>query len=99
MSHPAYSSAPNFRFLLPVLVDSRHNASDVRRRLMLGCLGPLGIAALSVEALIILLAAGWGTWQARVRATNAPRRPGVLRVIPGRADGLADQDPPLRPIR
>ena len=59
---------------------------------------PLGIAALSVEALIILLTAGWGAWQARVRATNAPRRPGVLRVITGRADGLADQDPPLRPV-
>ena len=30
---------------------------------------PLGIAALSVEALIILLAAGWA-WQARARATG-----------------------------
>ena len=30
---------------------------------------PLGIAALSVEALIILLAAGWA-WQARARATS-----------------------------
>ena len=58
---------------------------------------PLGISALSVETLIILLTAGWGAWQARVRAPNAPRRPGV-RVIPGRADGLADQDPPLRPV-
>jgi hypothetical protein len=30
---------------------------------------PLGIAALSVEALIMLLAAGWA-WQARLRATS-----------------------------
>ena len=30
---------------------------------------PLGIAALSVETLIILLAAGWA-WQARIRATD-----------------------------
>ena len=59
---------------------------------------PLGIAALSVEALIILLTAGWGAWQARVRATNAPRRPGLFRVIPGRANDLTDQDPPLRPV-
>jgi hypothetical protein len=58
---------------------------------------PLGIAALSVEVLIILLTAGWGAWQAQVRAPNAPRRLGVLRV-PGQADGLADQDPPLRPV-
>jgi hypothetical protein len=36
---------------------------------------PLGIAALSLETLIILLATGWGAWQARVRAvppTTAP---------------------------
>ena len=59
---------------------------------------PLGIAALGVEALIILLTTGWGAWQARVRATNTLHRPDGLRVIPGRADGLADQDPPLRPV-
>ena len=32
---------------------------------------PLGIAALSVEALIILLTVGWA-WQARLRATSVP---------------------------
>jgi hypothetical protein len=31
---------------------------------------PLGIAALSLEALIILLATGWGTWQARIRTAQ-----------------------------
>jgi hypothetical protein len=31
---------------------------------------PLGIAALSVEALIILLAMGWGAWQTRVRVMS-----------------------------
>ena len=31
---------------------------------------PLGIAALSLETLIILLATGWGAWQARVRAAH-----------------------------
>jgi hypothetical protein len=65
---------------------------------------PLGVAALSVEALIILLAAGWGTWQARIRAVRVhtarlPRRPAALRVLPGRAEGTADQDRPLRPVR
>ena len=34
---------------------------------------PLGIAALSVEALIILLAAGWA-WHARVRTANWPAK-------------------------
>jgi hypothetical protein len=60
---------------------------------------PLGIAALSVETLIILLAAGWGTWQARVRAATAPGRTGPLRVVPGQADNPADQDRPLRPVQ
>ena len=40
---------------------------------------PLGIAALSLETLIILLAAGWSVWQVRMRgatpqAEAAPRR-------------------------
>lgn len=60
---------------------------------------PLGIAALGVETLIILLAAGWGAWQARVRAANTHPRPGLRRVMPGRAGGLADRDRPLRPAR
>jgi hypothetical protein len=60
---------------------------------------PLGIAALSVEAMIILLAAGWGAWQARIRAAGVPRRPGLLRVIPGRPNGVTDQDRPLRPVQ
>jgi hypothetical protein len=60
---------------------------------------PLGIAALSVETLIILLAAGWGAGQARARAAKTPRRPGVLRVVLGGAGGPADQDRPLRPVR
>jgi hypothetical protein len=60
---------------------------------------PLGIAALSVETLIILLAAGWGAWQARARIANAPRRLGVLRLVPGRDDSRADQSRPLRPVR
>ena len=64
---------------------------------------PLGIAALGVETLIILLAAGWGAWQARVRTARVraylPQRPRALRVLPGRAEGQADQDRPLRPVR
>ena len=59
----------------------------------------LGVAALSVETLIILLAAGWGAWHVQVRAANRPRRPSALRVIPGRADDTADSDRPLRPVR
>jgi hypothetical protein len=34
---------------------------------------PLGIAALSVETLIMLLTAGWA-WQARLRATSVPAK-------------------------
>jgi len=60
---------------------------------------PLGIAALSVETLIILLAAGWAAWQVRARAVRMPRRPGVLRVVHGSADDPADQGRPLRPVR
>jgi hypothetical protein len=37
---------------------------------------PLGITALSVETLILLLAAGWGAWQLRIRAARQPARPG-----------------------
>ena len=59
---------------------------------------PLGIAALSVEALIIMLAVGWAVWQVRLRAANAPRWPGVLRVIPGGTDRPAEQGRPLRPV-
>ena len=42
---------------------------------------PLGIAALSVEALILLLAAGWA-WHARARTTSwaAKTRPGGSRA-------------------
>ena len=60
---------------------------------------PLGIAALSVETLIILLTTGWAAWQAGARAVRAPRGLGVLRVIPGSADDPADQGRPLRPVR
>jgi hypothetical protein len=60
---------------------------------------PLGVAALSVEAVIILLAAGWAARQARVRAANALRRPGALRVVPGMAGDPADRGPPLHPVR
>jgi hypothetical protein len=41
---------------------------------------PLGIAALSVETLIIVLAAGWGAWRLRARATRPPARPALRRV-------------------
>jgi hypothetical protein len=41
---------------------------------------PLGIAALSVETLIIVLAAGWGAWQLRARATRPAPRPAARRV-------------------
>jgi hypothetical protein len=43
---------------------------------------PLGIAALSVEALIILLAAGWGSWHVRVYATRAAQPRRALRSVP-----------------
>ena len=63
---------------------------------------PLGIAAVSVETLIILLAAGWGTWQAWLRAARRPRRPrtsSALRARPGWPADRVDQDRPLRPVR
>ena len=58
---------------------------------------PLGIAALSVETLIILLAAGWGAGRARARAARAPRGFGVLRMVLGGTESPADQARPLRP--
>jgi hypothetical protein len=42
---------------------------------------PLGIAALSVETLIILLAAAWGAGQARVRAMRPEPRPAASRAL------------------
>jgi hypothetical protein len=60
---------------------------------------PLGIAALSVETLIILLAAGWGAWQARLRAAYRHRGPSGLRVLPGWTENPTNQDRPLRPVR
>jgi hypothetical protein len=63
---------------------------------------PLGIAALSVETLIILLAAGWGTWQAWLRAARRPLRPrtsSALRALAGWPANGVDQDRPLRPVR
>jgi hypothetical protein len=43
---------------------------------------PLGITALSVETMIVLLAAGWGAWQLRARATSlaAGPRPAARRA-------------------
>jgi len=47
---------------------------------------PLGIAALSVETLIIVLAAGW-SWQARVRAMRAVVNDAGLRAVnPARSE-------------
>jgi hypothetical protein len=60
---------------------------------------PLGISALSVETLIILLAAGWGAWQAWTRGAHRPRRSGVLSVLPGSPASAADHDRPLRPVQ
>jgi hypothetical protein len=41
---------------------------------------PLGIAALSVETLIIVLAAGWVAWLLRARAARPAPRPAVRRA-------------------
>ena len=63
------------------------------------------LAALSVETLIILLAAGWATWQAWLRAARRPRRPrrprtsSALRALPGWPANRVDQDRPLRPAQ
>jgi hypothetical protein len=45
---------------------------------------------------IILLAAGWGGWQARVRAATVPHRPGALSVVLRRT---GSPDRTLRPVR
>ena len=42
---------------------------------------PLGIAALSLEALIILLAAGWAMWQVRMRGATPPAEPAARREL------------------
>jgi hypothetical protein len=65
---------------------------------MFRTLGPTPLAGVWYLG-IILLAAGWGGWQARIRAATAPRRPGALRAVPGRTGSPADQDRPLRPVR
>jgi hypothetical protein len=41
---------------------------------------PLGIAALSLETLIILLATGWGAWQARVRSGRSATEPAAREL-------------------
>jgi hypothetical protein len=41
---------------------------------------PLGIAALSLETLIILLATGWGGWQARVRTAHPATEPAAREL-------------------
>jgi hypothetical protein len=41
---------------------------------------PLGIAALSLETLIILLATGWGGWQARVRTAHPAAAPAAREL-------------------
>src|SRR5579862_5678463 len=58
---------------------------------------PLGIAALSVETLIILLAAVWGAWQTRIRAAYRHRT--ALPRRPRRTASLTDQARPLRLLR
>jgi hypothetical protein len=57
------------------------------------------LAALSVETLILLLAAGWGTWQAWLRAARGPRTSSAPRALPGWPANRVDQDRPLRPVR
>jgi hypothetical protein len=42
---------------------------------------PLGIAALSLETLIILLAAGWATWQARILTARRAATPAARREL------------------
>jgi hypothetical protein len=42
---------------------------------------PLGIAALSLETLIILLAVGWGAWQLRMRGATRPAEPAARREL------------------
>ena len=58
---------------------------------------PLGITALSVETVIILLAAGWGVWQ--LGSARWPHLSGSLHVLPSRAESPADQDSQLRPVQ
>jgi len=43
---------------------------------------PLGIAALSVETVIILLAAVSGAWRVRARVARATESPQALRSLP-----------------
>jgi hypothetical protein len=63
-----------------------------------GTLGPTPLVGVGYLG-IILLAAGWGGWQARVHAATVPHRPGALRVVPRRTGSPAAQDRPLRPVR
>ena len=69
-------------------------------------IGYFGIAAVATLAGAVIIvrshAAGWGTWQAWLRAARRPLRPrtsGALRARPGWPAHRVDQDRPLRPVR
>jgi hypothetical protein len=69
--------------------------------MIIGCLGPpraahdsdaVGIGYLGIITVATLAGA-------RIRAARRPRRPSVLRVLPGSSVSPADQDRPLCPVR
>jgi hypothetical protein len=59
----------------------------------------VGFGYLGIIAAATLVGAGWGAWQAWTRGAHRPRRPSVVRVLPGSPAGADDHDQPLHPVQ
>ena len=61
---------------------------------LVGYLGIIAVATLTGAVIVVR-----SHWQARPRAAHRPRRPRVLRLLPGWTESPANQDRPLRPVQ
>lgn len=61
---------------------------------LVGYLGIIAVATLTGAVIVVR-----SHWQARRPAAHRPRRPRVLRVLPGWTQNPANQDRPLRPVQ
>jgi len=64
-----------------------------RRIVLAGC---VIVAVATVAGAVIVVRSHW---RARPPAAHRPRRPRVLRVLPGWTQNPANQDRPLRPVQ
>ena len=61
---------------------------------LVGYLGIIAVATLTGAVIVVR-----SHWRARPPAAHRPRRPRVLRVLPGWTQNPANQDRPLRPVQ